>query len=737
MTTDENSGRFGDRQLFLAQPGVLQEETGADRYRQMFEKNRTVQLLIDPLSGFIVDANPAAVDFYGYELDTLKRMKISAINLSSEGEIAEAIRQAVAEQQPVFLFRHKLASGEVREVEVRSSPITIGAQQLLHSIIHDVTEQVRAEAALRHQLDFEKLLARVSRLFLDYPLAEIDKSINQTLQLIGEFGGVDRSYLYLVSNNLTTVEVGYEWCAPGVQPELKKTLAMAIESFTWATEQLLTQEVLHVPRVADLPPEAQAERAEFVAQGVQSALIVPLLFPPIMGFFGFETVRREKTWSEESITLLKVVREIIVQALQRQRTEEARQAEAQVTAALARVGQELIGSLRSSAILEHLCRVTIEVLEGTYSQVYLWDAKEEAYVMAASWGDPPEQVATFRLFRFSAQPVQGLIDQLQQDDLVQIAVAQPPSFLPAPREFFAQRGVTHIFYIALRQRGKVVGALTVGFCDRRDPCSIQQQRIARGLAQLASLVLENVHLFEEAERANRLKSEFLATMSHELRTPINIILGYTDLLLEGDFGDIVGEQARLLQRVGASARELSELINATLDVSRFEAGRLPVEAQMVDMAKCMAEVQREVTNGILKPGVRLEWQMPESLLMIRTDRAKLKMILKNLLGNALKFTEHGIVRTEVRAVAQGVEIAVSDTGIGIPAEVLPIIFDMFRQGHGAATRGYGGVGLGLYIVRRLLEIIGGTIAVESEVGQGSTFRVYVPHAGTPVRGKAS
>ncbi len=737
MATDRNLGIVSSLSSPLSQRGATKKELGVDRYRQMFEKNRTVQLLIDPLSGLIFDANPAAVEFYGYELDTLKRMKISAINLSSEEKIAEALRQAVAEQQLVFLFRHRLASGEVREVEVRSSPVTIGSQQLLHSIIHDVTDQVRAEAALRHQLDFEKLLARVARLFLDFPLEEIDKSINHTLQLIGKFVDVDRSYLYLVSNDLTTVEVGYEWCAPGVKPELKKTLAMAVESFTWATEQLLTQEVLHVPRVADLPPEAHVERAEFVAQGVQSALIVPLLSHPIMGFFGFETVRREKTWSEESITLLKVVREIIAQALQRQRAEEERQAEAQVTAALARIGQELIGSLRNSAILEHLCRVTIEVLGGTYSQTYLWDAKEEAYVMAASWGDPPEQVETFRLFRFSAQQVQGLIDQLQQDDLVQIAVAQPPSFLPAPREFFEQRGVTHIFYIALRQGGKVVGAQAVGFRDRQGPCSIPQQRIARGIAQLASLVLENVHLFEEAERANRLKSEFLATMSHELRTPINIILGYTDLLLEGDFGSIVGEQARLLQRVDASARELLELINATLDVSRFEAGRLPVEVQMVDMAKCMAELQREVTNGILKPEVRLEWQMPESLLMIRTDRAKLKMILKNLLGNALKFTERGIVRTEVRAVAQGVEIAVSDTGIGIPTEVLPIIFDMFRQGNGAATRGYGGVGLGLYIVRRLLEIIGGTIAVESEVGHGSTFRVYVPHASMPVRGNAS
>lgn len=112
------------------------------------------------------------------------------------------------------------------------------------------------------------------------------------------------------------------------------------------------------------------------------------------------------------------------------------------------------------------------------------------------------------------------------------------------------------------------------------------------------------------------------------------------------------------------------------------------------------------------------------------------MIVKNLLGNALKFTERGVVRTEVRAAPSGVEISVSDTGIGIPAEVLPVMCDMFRQGNSSTTRGYGGVGLGLHIVRRLLEIIGGTIAVESEIGRGSTFRVYVPHATSQPRGKA-
>jgi PAS domain S-box-containing protein len=713
------------------------EDGGEDRYRQMFEKNRTVQLLIDPTTGLIVDANPAAVEFYGYELTTLKGMKISDINLASEEQLASGIRKAVSEQSPMFLVRHRLASGELRDVEVRSSPVTLGSQQLLHSIIQDVTEKVRAEAALRHQLNFEKLIGRISRLFLDAPLEEINTSIHQALQLIGEFVDVDRSYLYLVSHDLTTIEQGYEWCAPGVRSELKKTLAIAVESFSWAAEQLLTHEILHVPRVADLPPEASVERAEFEAQGVQSALLVPLLFDPILGFLGFEVVHKEKRWSDESLTLLKIIREIIVQALQRRRAEVARQEEARVTAALARVGQELIVSLRSPMALDRLCQVTAEVMGCAYSQTFLWDPKEEAYLLVANWGDSPEQVEAFRFVRFSAQQVQEFVDRLQQDDIVQIEIARAPSSLPVPVEYFVQRGVTLILLMGLRQGGKVVGVQTAGFRDRHEPCSLQHQRIARGIAQIASLVLENIRLFEEAERANRLKTDFLATMSHELRTPLNIIIGYTDLLLDGDFGELVGEQAQLLRRVDASARELLELITATLDVSRFEAGRLSIEVQMVDMVKFMEELRQEVTNRILKPEVLLEWDIPGTLLLLRTDRAKLKVIVKNLLGNALKFTERGVVRTEVRTALDGVEISVSDTGMGIPADLLPVIFDMFRQGKSAPAQGYGGFGLGLYIVRRLLELLGGTVSVESEVGRGSTFRVYIPHATSSLKARGA
>jgi len=365
------------------------------------------------------------------------------------------------------------------------------------------------------------------------------------------------------------------------------------------------------------------------------------------------------------------------------------------------------------------------VLGCDYCHTYLWNAREQAYTIAASWGESLEQMEVFRLFRFPASRVQGLVEYFQQEDALELSSEQLSQFLSIPSEFFSHRGVTRAIYMALREGEEVVGALTASRRNQSEPSPPRQLQIARGIAQLASLALGNARLLEETEQVNRLKSDFLATMSHELRTPLNIILGYTEMLLDNR-DSLSHDQRRLLERVSMSSKELLDLINATLDVSRFEAGRLPIDIGEVELTAFLKELQQETANRTIKPGVVVEWQSPTSPFLFRTDQAKLKVVLKNLLGNALKFTEQGTVQIEAHSAPEGVEFIVSDTGVGIPPEVLPVIFDMFRQGDGAAARNYGGVGLGLYIVRRLLDLLGGSVSVESKLGHGSTFRVFLP-----------
>ena len=219
----------------------------------------------------------------------------------------------------------------------------------------------------------------------------------------------------------------------------------------------------------------------------------------------------------------------------------------------------------------------------------------------------------------------------------------------------------------------------------------------------------------------------MATLSHELRTPLNIAIGYADLLRDGSLGALAAEQLAALQGIRRATDKELELIAAMLEVSQLEAGQLPVRVQDIQLSELLSELAEE-TQKLLreKPTVRAEWRIAPQLPLLCTDRAKLKIVLKNLLSNATKFTDRGNIDVDVHPQGSGVEFCVADTGIGIAPEVRSVLFEMFRQGENLMTRRYGGMGLGLYIVKRLLDLLGGTVTVESEIGKGSTFRVWLP-----------
>lgn len=249
-------------------------------------------------------------------------------------------------------------------------------------------------------------------------------------------------------------------------------------------------------------------------------------------------------------------------------------------------------------------------------------------------------------------------------------------------------------------------------------------RILRDASSQAALARDNARLVEEARAADRAKSEFLSTVSHELRTPLSVIVGYSDLLLDNTFE--AQEQPAIQRRIREQADLMLNLVQALLDLNRISSGKPRLNIEAFDLGELEARLRRNLPSSWRNPAVELHWSPAGEPIAMLSDPGKLEMILRNLIHNALKYTREGSVTVSTEPGPDDtVCFKVADTGEGIAADDLPTIFAMFDQGAHSAPRG-GGVGLGLYIVKRFTEVLGGTVSVESTPGKGTSFRVTLP-----------
>jgi signal transduction histidine kinase len=262
----------------------------------------------------------------------------------------------------------------------------------------------------------------------------------------------------------------------------------------------------------------------------------------------------------------------------------------------------------------------------------------------------------------------------------------------------------------------------------KDASAELERKVQEATAELAQQneLLRRQHI--ALEQASALKSQFLANMSHEFRTPLNAILGYTHMLLNGVTGPVTEPQGKSLTRIDSNSRHLLALINDILDITRIEAGRMPLTLSRFEVRELVHEVMSELEPIIKRSHLTVTSRMRGTLPLLRSDRQKVKQIVLNLLSNALKFTPAGSVTIsatyDVRS--RTVAVAVRDTGVGIPPEDQHKVFEDFRQLDSSPARGYGGTGLGLSICRRLSQMLGGTIELTSEAGRGSTFTLRLP-----------
>ena len=301
------------------------------------------------------------------------------------------------------------------------------------------------------------------------------------------------------------------------------------------------------------------------------------------------------------------------------------------------------------------------------------------------------------------------------------------------RNLQAESGVRAVLAIPLLREDRIIGGLVV---RRKSPGEFRPEVIdlLKTFATQSALAIQNARLFREIEdksrqieAANRHKSEFLANMSHELRTPLNAIIGFSEVLGERMFGELNEKQAEYTEDILSSGRHLLSLINEILDLSKVEAGRMELEVATFDLPLAIDNARTFVRERATKHGINLDVTIDERLGDFVGDERKIKQILLNLLSNAVKFTpEGGRIGIHARQVDGSVEISVSDTGIGISPEDQARIFEEFRQVGGDYAHKGEGTGLGLTLAKKFVELHGGKIWVESEVGKGSKFTFTLP-----------
>jgi len=315
------------------------------------------------------------------------------------------------------------------------------------------------------------------------------------------------------------------------------------------------------------------------------------------------------------------------------------------------------------------------------------------------------------------------------------SVWMAPNLQSDPRlrdpEFFRRNGLVSYLGLPLIAKDEILGVLSF-YTKEEHRFTDQEVEFLSMLANQAAIAIRNSQLFEEVsssrdamEQANKIKEEFLSVMSHELRTPLNAILGFTEMVRDGMQGPVNAQQQRCLEKVLTRTQELLTMINGILQVTSMEAPR-KTNVQPVNLNGFLDDLKSTYEFPSDRQ-VKLHWEYRD-LPMFETDTEKLRHILQNLINNAVKFTPEGHVAVTVHYLRERhrMEFKVCDTGIGIPPDKLPIIFEKFRQVDSSETRLYGGVGLGLYIVKQYVETLGGKIDVQSTPGVGSAFTVTLP-----------
>jgi signal transduction histidine kinase len=478
--------------------------------------------------------------------------------------------------------------------------------------------------------------------------------------------------------------------------------------------------------------------------GVRTLLVVPMLKDTEL--IGTITMARREVrpFTDTQIELVSNFARQAVIAIEnarllnelRSRTDELARSVEELRA-LGDVSQAVNSTLDLATVLSTIVSRAVQLSGTEAGTIYEFDERQTELQLRSSHGMSDELIQALQDQHLGiGEPTLDRAVACREPVQIEDLTAGPST--PA-RDIVARAGYRALLVVPLLGRDHVLGTLVV---RRKQPGEFPQSTVdlLKTFATQSVLAIQNAHLFAEIDEkshqleiASQHKSQFLANMSHELRTPLNAILGYTELILDSIYGEPSEKMREVLERLHANGKHLLGLINDVLDLSKIEAGQLTLDLSdycVQDIVHTVATTVESLTAG---KKLALTTDVAPNLPTGHGDGRRLAQVLLNLVGNAIKFTDKGEVAIMATALDGSFTVAVRDTGPGIASSDQGKIFEEFQQADNSATKRKGGTGLGLSIAKRIIEMHGGRIWVESEVGKGSTFAFTIPvHVNRPV-----
>lgn len=708
--------QFHEEQRCQAEAALRQSE---ERYRQLLE-HATDAVVTTTLDGTITSVNRTCEVILGWERqDLIGQSYTTLVTPAAAAVIAERYRHALIGMPLTALFEFEAVhkDGRLLPVEGRARFIrdAQGRPSGIQGTMRDISARKQAEEALRRAY------------------AELEQRVQERTAALQES---EQRFRNLIEGSIQGIVIVRDLRPLFVNQACAEMLGYA------SPEPLLCLDTI-------IPILAPHERLRVVAY--KEARLRGKALP---SRYELQLIRQDGTliWVENEVSVvqwhgLPAVQATLMDITERKVAEEALRRSSERLRLLHALDQAILTVQSPEEIAQTVLSHMHPLVPSRLLSVTLFDfATGEATILASNL--PAESAfGAGQRYLLAAAPSLSVLQQGRYYLSDDIQTMRPRS--PVVEQLLAT-GVHAYLRMPLLAQGELIGALSLG-ADTPGSFTPEHVDIAREVASSMAIALSQARLYQQAQRytealeqrvaarttelrlakeqaeaADRLKSAFLATMSHELRTPLNSIIGFTGIVLQGLAGPLNAEQTKQLGMVRSSAQHLLSLINDILDISKIEAGQMEVLCAPFDFREAVEKVVKAVGFMAAQKNLALETCLAPDLGYVRSDRRRVEQVLLNLLNNAIKFTETGEVRVTCTLHHDRLVTRVTDTGIGIRPDDLGKLFQAFRQIDTGLARRHEGTGLGLAICKRLVEMLGGTIGVESIWGEGSTFTLTLP-----------